>query len=70
MVRLGPVPAAATTSPPTRRPADPPTPQQRPPPSLVTVLRGWGRIGCIGFGGPPTHIGAAIIVLASGPVTH
>jgi chromate transporter len=25
-------------------------------PSLVTVLREWGRIGCIGFGGPPTHI--------------
>ncbi len=20
------------------------------------VLREWGRIGCIGFGGPPTHI--------------
>ena len=26
------------------------------PPSLGTVLREWGRIGCIGFGGPPTHI--------------
>jgi len=26
------------------------------PPSLTTVLREWGRIGCIGFGGPPTHI--------------
>jgi chromate transporter len=25
-------------------------------PSLVTVARQWGRIGCIGFGGPPTHI--------------
>jgi len=25
-------------------------------PSLATVLREWGRIGCIGFGGPPTHI--------------
>jgi chromate transporter len=24
--------------------------------SLVTILREWGRIGCIGFGGPPTHI--------------
>jgi chromate transporter len=24
--------------------------------SLVTVLRQWGRIGCTGFGGPPTHI--------------
>jgi chromate transporter len=30
-----------------------------PPPvrvPLQTVLREWGRIGCIGFGGPPTHI--------------
>jgi chromate transporter len=25
-------------------------------PSLPTVLREWGRLGCIGFGGPPTHI--------------
>ncbi|HEV2258545.1 MAG TPA: chromate efflux transporter [Streptosporangiaceae bacterium] len=24
--------------------------------SLPTVLREWGRIGCIGFGGPPAHI--------------
>ncbi|MBV9450508.1 MAG: chromate efflux transporter [Streptosporangiaceae bacterium] len=24
--------------------------------SLVTVVREWGRIGCIGFGGPPAHI--------------
>jgi chromate transporter len=23
---------------------------------LLTVLREWGRIGCIGFGGPPAHI--------------
>jgi chromate transporter len=23
---------------------------------LTTILRDWGRIGCIGFGGPPTHI--------------
>jgi chromate transporter len=27
-----------------------------PPPGLLTVAREWGRIGCIGFGGPPTHI--------------
>src|SRR5215470_7092268 len=27
-----------------------------PAPSLLTVLREWGLIGCIGFGGPPTHI--------------
>jgi chromate transporter len=26
------------------------------PVALLTVLREWGRIGCIGFGGPPTHI--------------
>ena len=26
------------------------------PPSLVTVLREWGRLGCVGFGGPPAHI--------------
>jgi chromate transporter len=25
-------------------------------PALATVLREWGRIGCIGFGGPPAHI--------------
>jgi len=25
-------------------------------PSLITILREWGRIGCIGFGGPPAHI--------------
>ena len=24
--------------------------------SLFTILREWGRIGCIGFGGPPAHI--------------
>ena len=24
--------------------------------SLAEVVREWGRIGCIGFGGPPTHI--------------
>jgi chromate transporter len=27
-----------------------------PRPGLGTVLREWGRIGCVGFGGPPTHI--------------
>ncbi|MGA9113198.1 MAG: chromate transporter, partial [Candidatus Dormiibacterota bacterium] len=24
--------------------------------SLRVIAREWGRIGCIGFGGPPTHI--------------
>jgi hypothetical protein len=23
---------------------------------LAAIVREWGRIGCIGFGGPPTHI--------------
>ena len=23
---------------------------------LTTIVREWGRIGCIGFGGPPAHI--------------
>jgi chromate transporter len=32
--------------------AAPPSPS----PSLRTVLREWGRIGCVGFGGPPAHI--------------
>jgi len=26
------------------------------PPSLAGVVLEWGRMGCIGFGGPPTHI--------------
>ncbi len=25
-------------------------------PSLWVIVKEWGRIGCIGFGGPPTHI--------------
>jgi chromate transporter len=29
---------------------------QRDSPSLPTIAREWGRIGCIGFGGPPAHI--------------
>ncbi|TMM41405.1 MAG: chromate efflux transporter [Actinobacteria bacterium] len=35
-------------------PSSPPDSADRP--SLWTVLREWGRLGCIGFGGPPTHI--------------
>ncbi|MGZ8695680.1 MAG: chromate transporter, partial [Gaiellaceae bacterium] len=31
-------------------------PAVTPRPGLGLVLREWGRIGCIGFGGPPTHI--------------
>ncbi|MEV4517076.1 chromate efflux transporter [Dactylosporangium sp. NPDC049525] len=26
------------------------------PVGLLTVLKEWGRIGCVGFGGPPAHI--------------
>ncbi len=33
--------------------AEPPAAYQA---SLATVVREWGRIGCIGFGGPPAHI--------------
>jgi len=25
-------------------------------PSLGEIVRDWGRIGCVGFGGPPAHI--------------
>ncbi len=39
---------------------DEPTPESspdaRPDVRLTTIAREWGRIGCIGFGGPPTHI--------------
>jgi chromate transporter len=35
-----------------QRPAAPEVPKVL----LRTVLREWGRIGCIGFGGPPAHI--------------
>jgi len=27
-----------------------------PEPSLGEIVRDWGRIGCVGFGGPPAHI--------------
>ncbi len=37
-------------------PADLPATVDRSRPTLLTVLREWGRIGCVGFGGPPTHI--------------
>jgi chromate transporter len=26
------------------------------PPGLATIVREWGRIGCVGFGGPPAHV--------------
>jgi chromate transporter len=33
-----------------------PSPDARPDILLTTIAREWGRIGCLGFGGPPTHI--------------
>jgi len=35
---------------------DEPTPDARPDVALGTIAKEWGRIGCTGFGGPPTHI--------------
>jgi chromate transporter len=35
---------------------DEPTPDARPDVGLATIAKEWGRIGCTGFGGPPTHI--------------
>ena len=32
------------------------TPGARPDVALSTIAKEWGRIGCTGFGGPPTHI--------------
>ncbi len=29
---------------------------QQPPPALSVIAREWGRIGCLGFGGPAAHI--------------
>ncbi len=46
-----------------QRPEPQPPPGQRPQSadlrhdvSLLTIAQEWGRIGCIGFGGPPAHI--------------
>jgi chromate transporter len=40
-----------------RRVAQDPIPAlTAPPPSLLEVAREWGRLGAIGFGGPPAHI--------------
>jgi chromate transporter len=33
-----------------------PTTGRHPPPSIATVARDWGRIGVLGFGGPPAHV--------------
>ncbi len=37
-------------------PEDPQAGSQSSRVGLATIARQWGRIGCIGFGGPPTHI--------------
>ena len=39
---------------------------------LMTIARQWGRIGCIGFGGPPAHIALlrALCVDRNGWLTH
>jgi chromate transporter len=41
-----------------RQPAQdaPPPPRQQQLPSLLEIARQWGRIGCLGFGGPPAHV--------------
>ena len=31
-------------------------PETRAEPSYAKIVRRWGRIGCLGFGGPPAHI--------------
>jgi chromate transporter len=31
-------------------------PGRHAPPSLIEIVHGWGRIGVVGFGGPPAHI--------------
>jgi chromate transporter len=38
------------------RPAEEDGAREQPQVALATIARNWGRIGCIGFGGPPTHI--------------
>ena len=38
------------------RPPGPSEPGGARPASLATVLREWGRLGLIGFGGPPAHV--------------
>ena len=52
-------PQAPASTPPAgpSSPPGPPAPTAaRPDVSLLTIAREWGRIGCIGFGGPPAHI--------------
>ena len=54
-------PRAPSSPPAAGAPATGPAPDRTPPAgrqdvSLLTIAREWGRIGCIGFGGPPAHI--------------
>jgi len=46
----------STADEPGREPAPAEEPRAEYQASLATVLREWGRLGCIGFGGPPAHI--------------
>jgi chromate transporter len=39
-----------------RQPAGHKPPPPPPQPSLWDIARQWGRIGCVGFGGPPAHV--------------
>jgi len=54
-VTSGPAGPGSGAGPPDRQPHRPGGPEV-PHVSLATILLEWGRIGCIGFGGPPTHI--------------
>jgi chromate transporter len=49
-------PGAAPTGTQAERRAHPPASAPASRPGLPVVLREWGRIGCIGSGGPPAHI--------------
>lgn len=37
-------------------PVEPPEPTPATVPPLTEMAREWGRIGCVGFGGPPAHV--------------
>ncbi|WP_323384991.1 chromate transporter, partial [Streptomyces calidiresistens] len=49
----GPAPGRAAGGPAGR---NAPVAGSQPPPRLATIAREWGRIGLLGFGGPPAHI--------------
>jgi chromate transporter len=55
MTRMADEPSADEPNPDEPNPVEP-LPDARPDVSLATIAKEWGRIGCTGFGGPPTHI--------------